>query len=109
MLRVGKGIVPFVSKAAHAFVPCKEHVLSKIAKPGVLFDGFADTRSRFDNGLADRFDHGNLLPKRDSEFHGDEIFEVFSGCPGLFSHQSNGRWLVLIASVDHGSQEIVGG
>ena len=41
-LRLGKGVVAFVSKYLDTLIPCQKHLFSKIAKPGVLSDGFMD-------------------------------------------------------------------
>ena len=98
----------FVSECLNALAPCQKHVFSKIAKLGVLSDGFMDMWGGVGDGLADGFDHGNLLPKGDSEFQSNEVFEVFSRAPCLLAHKGNARRLVLIARVDHCGQQIVG-
>ena len=60
------------------------------------------------DGLADGFDHRNLLPEGGSKFQSNEVFEVFSRRPSLLAHEGNARRLVLIARVNHRGQEIVG-
>ena len=91
----------FISKYLDTLIPCQKHVFSKIAKPGVLSDGFMDMGGGVGDGLADGFDHRNLLPEGDSKFQGNEVFEVFSRGPSLLAHEGNARRLVLIARVNH--------
>ena len=45
-LRLGKGVVAFVSKYLDTLIPCQKHVFSKIAKPGVLSDAFTGSGRR---------------------------------------------------------------
>ena len=53
VLRLAKRVVAFVSKCLDTLIPCQKHVFSKIAKPGVLSDGFMDMGSSVGDGLAD--------------------------------------------------------
>ena len=53
VLRLGKRVVAFVSKGLDTLIPCQKHVFSKIAKPGVLSDGFMDMGGGVGDGLAD--------------------------------------------------------
>src|SRR6201999_3515197 len=98
-----------IPQAGHSFLPGQEHPFSYIPEPGVFRHLFVNQGYRLRDRVADGLEQDPLFPGRNAEGSGRKLHQVFAWGPGLLPQKTDARWVVLVARVDTGGEEVIRG